>query len=97
MITKELMYQLQLQDQKKETFQMCYYLITCLRQDLYFHSQTSYGIQLEKQGRRGTEEILMPYLSQKKERAAHILGALYRNHVTIVDSDMIVEDILDLY
>lgn len=97
MITKELMYELQLEDQKKEAFQMRYYLVTCLRQDLYFRSQISYGVQLEKQCEQGTEEMLLPYVSLKKERASSILDALYKNHVTIVDSDMIVEDIIDLY
>ena len=97
MITKELMYELQLEDQKKEAFQMRYYLVTCLRQDLYFRSQISYGVELEKQCEQGTEEMLLPCVSLKKERASSILDALYKNHVTIVDSDMIVEDIIDLY
>lgn len=65
MITKELMYELQLEDQKKEAFQMRYYLVTCLRQDLYFRSQISYGVQLEKQCEQGTEEMLLPCVSLK--------------------------------
>lgn len=97
MITKELFYELRLEDQKQEVFEMRYYLVTCLKQDLYFESQTSYGIKLEKQCGKKTEEIMIPSISPQKIRAFSVLNALYQNHVTLVDSDMIVDDILDLY
>lgn len=97
MVTKELLYELRLEDQKHEVFQMRYYLVTCLRQDFYFESQTSFGIMLEKQCGKKTEEVLIPSISPQKIRAFSVLNALYENHVTLIDSDMIVDDILDLY
>ena len=97
MIAKELIHELRLGKPKKNAFQMRYYLMTYLRQDLCFRSRTYYGIRLEKETNQGTEEFLFPCVSQKKEEVVAVLNAIYDNQSALMDSAPATGSIPDLY